>query len=84
VARIQEQLLRLDCMSGERSGVFEAATIGGLRRASLLSDERFLWYRPTMAALRALRKIDVHDGCDRQKLVAAPRCLTVNNEDFCQ
>ena len=84
VALIQDQLLRLDCMNGERSGVFEATTIGGLRRASLLSDERFLWYRPTMAALRALKKVDAHDGCGRQKLVAAPRCLKINNEDFCQ
>jgi uncharacterized caspase-like protein len=84
VQRIQEQLVRLDCMQGERSGVFEAATIEGLRRASLLSDERYLWYRPTMAALRALKKIDANDGCGRQKVVAAPRCLRINNEDFCQ
>jgi hypothetical protein len=55
-----------------------------LRRASLLSDERYLWYRPTMAALRALKKIDGNEGCGRQKVVAAPRCLRVNNEDFCQ
>jgi hypothetical protein len=48
-----------------------------------------------MAALRALKKIDAGhagqgvkgsrgQGCGRQKLVAAPRCLRVNNEDFCQ
>jgi Caspase domain len=84
VELIQEQLIRLDCMAGERSGVFEAATIVGLRRASLLSDERYLWYRPTMAALRALKKIDANDGCGRQKVVAAPRCLRINGEDFCQ
>jgi hypothetical protein len=81
---IQEQLVRLDCMTGERSGVFEAATIEGLRRASLLSDERYLWYRPTMAALRALKKVDAREGCGRQKVVSAPRCLRINNEDFCQ
>jgi Caspase domain len=84
VQLIQEQLLRLDCMTGERSGAFEASTIQGLRRASLLTDDRYLWYRPTMAALRALRKIDATDGCGRQKVVAAPRCLRVNDEDFCQ
>jgi Caspase domain len=83
VQRIQEQLARLDCMTGEGDGAFEAATIEGLRRASQLSDERYLWYRPTMAALRALKKIDVNDGCGRRKVVAAPRCLRVNNEDFC-
>ena len=84
VQSIQEQLLRLDCMTGERGGAFEAATIQGLRRASQLSDERYLWYRPTMAALRALKKIDAKEGCGRQKEVAAPRCLRINNEDFCQ
>lgn len=84
VQRIQQQLARLDCMAGEPNGAFEAATVEGLRRASRLTDERYLWYRPTMAALRALKKIDAHDGCGRQKIVAAPRCLRVNNEDFCQ
>lgn len=73
-----------DCMAAASSGVFEPATIMGLRRASLLSDERYLWYRPTMAALRALRKIDANDGCGRQKLAIAPRCLRINNENFCQ
>ncbi|WP_247561181.1 caspase family protein [Bradyrhizobium sp. 138] len=84
VQLIQAQLARLDCFAGEQVGMFDAATIQGLRRASLLSDERFLWYRPTMAALRALKKVDSHDGCARQRTVAAPRCLRVNNEDFCQ
>jgi hypothetical protein len=27
---------------------------------------------------------DINDGCGRQKLVAAPRCLRVNNENFCR
>jgi len=84
VQLIQAQLARLDCFTGEQSGAFDAATIQGLRRASQLSDEHFLWYRPTMAALRALKKVDGSDGCGRQKTVAAPRCLRVNNEDFCQ
>jgi uncharacterized caspase-like protein len=84
VQRIQEQLIRLDCISGEGSGAFDAATIEGLRRATQLSDERYLWYRPTMAALRALKKIDASEGCGQRKLVAAPRCLHVNNEAFCQ
>jgi uncharacterized caspase-like protein len=83
VQLIQAQLTRLGCLAGETNGAFDSATIQGLRRASRLSDERYLWYRPTMAALRALKKIDVADGRARQKLVAAPRCLRVNNEDFC-
>ena len=83
VQMIQEQLLRLGCMQGERNGAFEASTVQGLRRASLLSDERYLWYRPTMAALRALKKVASSDGCGRQQLVAAPRCLRINGEDFC-
>jgi hypothetical protein len=49
-----------------------------------LSDERYLWYRPTMAALLALKKIDAKEGCIRQKRIAAPRCLRINNEDFCE
>jgi hypothetical protein len=84
VRHIQEQLIRLDCMSGEGNGAFDAVTIEGLRRAMQLSDERYLWYRPTMAALRALTKIDAREGCTRERLVAAPRCLHVNNEDFRQ
>jgi uncharacterized caspase-like protein len=84
VQAIQEQLLRLDCMKGERNGAFESVTIQGLRRASQLTDERYLWYRPTMAALRALKKIDAKEGCGRQKQIAAPRCLRINDEDFCQ
>nr|GAJ32633.1 hypothetical protein BDOA9_0118270 [Bradyrhizobium sp. DOA9] len=84
VQLIQEQLVRLDCFGGEQGGIFDAATIRGLRRASQLSDEHFLWYRPTMAALRALKKVDGKDGCAGRKTVAAPRCLRVNNEDFCQ
>lgn len=83
VLMIQDQLLRLGCMQGERNGVFEAPAIQGLRRASLLSDEPYLWYRPTMAALRALKKIASSDGCGRQQRVAAPRCLRVNGEDYC-
>ncbi|MBI5320395.1 caspase family protein [Bradyrhizobium sp.] len=83
VQMIQEQLLRLGCMQGERNGAFEAPTVQGLRRASLLSDEPYLWYRPTMAALRALKKIASPDGCGRQQMVASPRCLRINGEDYC-
>ncbi|WP_249140264.1 caspase family protein [Bradyrhizobium manausense] len=81
---IQAQLTRLDCFRGDQSGVFDVGTIDGLRRASVLTDERFLWYRPTMAALRALKKVDAGEGCGRHKIVAVPRCLRINNEDFCQ
>lgn len=83
VQMIQDQLLRLGCMEGERNGAFEPPTIQGLRRASLLSDEHYLWYRPTMAALRALKKIATADGCGRRQLVTAPRCLRINGEDYC-
>ena len=81
--QIQGQLTRLACTS-VTSGAFDAATIQGLRRASLLTDDRYLWHRPTMAALRALKKVDARDGCQTLKIAAAPRCLRVNNEDFCQ
>jgi hypothetical protein len=37
-----------------------------------------------MAALRALKKLDAADGCGRQRVVAAPACLHVNDEDFCR
>ena len=84
VQMIQEQLVRLDCMTGERSGAFEAATVQGLRRASQLTDEHYLWYRPTMAALRALKKIYAGEGFGKQKLIAAPRSLRINCEDYCQ
>lgn len=84
VQLIQAQLARLDCLGGDQSGAFDGATINGLRRASVLTDERFLWYRPTMAALRALKKVDAGEGCSRHKIAAVPRCLRVNNEDFCQ
>ena len=83
VQMIQEQLIRLGCATGEPNGAFEGATIQGLRRASLLTDERYLWYRPTMAALRALKKIANADGCARQRFLAAPRCLRINGEDYC-
>ncbi len=83
VLQIQAQLVRLGCIAGETSGGFDVATVQGLRRASLLSDERYLWYRPTMAALRALKKIDAANSCSPEKFVAAPRCLRVNAEDFC-
>jgi hypothetical protein len=84
VQHILGQLIRLDCMSDEGSGALDAVTIEGLRRATQLSDERYLWYQPTMAALRALKKIDAREGCTRERLVAAPRCLHINNADFCQ
>ena len=37
-----------------------------------------------MAALRALKKIDAREGCGTLKIAAAPRCLRINGEDFCQ
>ena len=58
VQQIQGQLTRLACATNLQSSAFDAATIQSLRRASLLTDDRYLWHRPTMAALRALKKID--------------------------
>ena len=83
VQQIQTQLARLACADA-KSGNFDAATIQGLRRASLLTDDRYLWHRPTMAALRALRKVDTREGCATLKIATAPRCLRINGEDFCQ
>ncbi|MGJ4927340.1 caspase family protein [Bradyrhizobium sp. HKCCYLS2038] len=84
ISRLQDELARLGCLGGPLSGSFDPSTVGGLRRASLLTDEHYLWYRPTMAALRALRKIDAKEGCARQRIAAGPRCQRINNEDFCQ
>lgn len=84
ISRLQEELTRLTCLSAPPSGVFDGPTVGGLRRASLLTDQYYLWYRPTMGALRALKKIDASNGCARQKVAASPRCTRMNNEDFCQ
>jgi uncharacterized caspase-like protein len=84
VGKIQEQLTRLACAQGSTVGAFDAPTIQGLRRASLLTDDRFLWYRPTMAALRALRRVDAKEGCTVQNWASAPRCIRINNEDFCR
>jgi hypothetical protein len=37
-----------------------------------------------MAALRALRKVDTKEGCVAHQLAAGPRCLRINDEDFCR
>jgi len=84
IQNIQQQLTRLGCAQGLPDGVFDGATVQGLREASLLTDDRYLWYRPTMAALRALRKVDSKEGCAAHQLAAAPRCLRINDEDFCK
>jgi hypothetical protein len=84
IGKIQQQLTRLGCAEGATEGAFDGITIRGLRQATLLTDDRFLWYRPTMAALRALRRVDAREGCAVHKLVSIPRCIRVNNEDFCQ
>jgi hypothetical protein len=81
VQQIQTQLLRLGCSSAEPSGTFDSVTIQGLRASSLHSDDRFYWHRPTMAALRALRKL--HAGCAIRQTAAVQKCLRINNEDFC-
>jgi hypothetical protein len=84
IQKIQEQLTRLACAQGLSDGAFDSATVQGLRQASLLTDDRYLWYRPTMAALRALRKVDTKEGCAAHQLAAGPRCLRINDEDFCR
>ena len=38
---------------------------------------------PGAAAGAPLKKIEAGNGCAREKIVAAPRCLHVNAEDFC-
>jgi uncharacterized caspase-like protein len=84
VSGLQTQLMRLSCAANLNSGQFDGATIQGLRQASLLTDDRFLWYRSTMAALRALQRVGTREGCAANKLSAVPQCLRVNNEDFCR
>lgn len=84
IETIQQQLTRLGCAQGMTDGTFDTATVDGLRRASFLTDDRFLWHRPTMAALRALKKVEATEGCRTHQLAAAPRCVHINNEDFCR
>ena len=64
---IQERLIRLDCMPNQAVGKFDAPTMLSLRDPSLLTDEHYLWYRPTMAALRTLNRLKTDDGCGWQK-----------------
>jgi uncharacterized caspase-like protein len=84
IERLREQLVRLHCAPANAAAEFNASTVQALRRASLLSDDRFLWHRPTMAALRALQKVDASEGCQVRKLAEAPTCLRIGVEDFCR
>ena len=77
-------MTRLSCALGLTDGAFDGATVQGLRQASLLTDDHYLWYRPTMAALRALEKVETKEGCTAHQFAAGPRCLRVNAEDFCR
>ena len=83
VQQLQQQLARLDCTNVAPNGEFDPTTVQALRRATLLTDDRFLWHRPTMAAIRALRKVDARDGCPVHKLAAVKTCIRIGNEDFC-
>jgi uncharacterized caspase-like protein len=84
IERLREQLVRLQCAPPDAAAEFNASTVQALRRASLLSDDRFLWHRPTMAALRALQKVDAAEGCQVRKLAEAPACLRIGAEEFCR
>lgn len=81
--QLQQQLVRLSCLSAPASGEFDSASIAALRRSSLLTDDRFLWHRPTMAAFRALRKIDAAEGCAGRQFVSSAQCIRIGRETLC-
>ena len=83
VQQLQQQLARLDCTNVAPNGEFDPTTVQALRRATLLTDDRFLWHRPTLAAIRALRQVDARDGCPVHKLATVKTCIRIGNEDFC-
>lgn len=81
VVAIQSELSRAGCQAGHPTGEFDQQTVAGLRTFALVSDHKFHWHRPTMAALRALRTAG-SDAC-RTVGVAKSRCLRINGESFC-
>uniref|UniRef100_Q07QQ7 Peptidase C14, caspase catalytic subunit p20 n=1 Tax=Rhodopseudomonas palustris (strain BisA53) TaxID=316055 RepID=Q07QQ7_RHOP5 len=83
VFHLREQLMRLHCSDMAPGNEFDATTIRALRRATLLTDDRFLWHKPTMAALRALQKVNVSDGCNDRQLLGRSACLRVAGDALC-
>lgn len=82
VVALQSELNRIGCQTGSPSGEFDAQTVASLRTFALVSDHKFHWHRPTMAALRALRAAGAN-AC-RTAGLARSRCLRVNGESFCE
>ncbi|MFM9850084.1 MAG: caspase domain-containing protein [Hyphomicrobiaceae bacterium] len=82
VVAIQSELSRTGCQNGGPTGEFDPQTVAGLRTFALVSDHKFHWHRPTMAALRALRAA-AGSAC-RTSGLARSRCLRVNGESFCE
>lgn len=83
VSHLREQLVRLRCSDLPPGNEFDAAMVRALRHATLLTDERFLWHKPTMAALRALQKVDVKDGCNDRAFLSRSVCLRVAGDELC-
>jgi hypothetical protein len=84
VRAIQTELLRVGCIDGQITGRFDPATIQGLRTFSNRSDARFYWHRPTMAALRALKKEAAEARCSNTPIVSQSKCMQVNGEAICE
>jgi uncharacterized caspase-like protein len=84
VRAIQTELLRVGCIDGQITGRFDPATIQGLRTFSNRSDARFYWHRPTMAALRALKKEAAEARCRDTPIVSQSKCMQVNGEAICE
>jgi uncharacterized caspase-like protein len=84
VRAIQTELLRVGCRDGQVTGRFDPTTIQGLRTFSNRSDARFYWHRPTMAALRALRKEAAEARCGNAPIVSQSKCMQVNGEAICE
>ena len=84
VLAIQTELRRIGCLQKQLDGRFDVDTIQGLRTFSTQSDARFYWHRPTMAALRALKREVGATKCTAARAVAATKCLNVNREAICE
>lgn len=84
VRAIQSELLRVGCFQEPVSGRFDPATVQGLRAFSSQSDARLYWHRPTMGALRALKKETAETRCGTAQAATRPKCMQVNDEAICE
>lgn len=84
IAKIQRELQRVGCEDVALTERFDASTVGALRAFAQLTDEKFYWHKPTMAALRALRHSQGGTGCAPQIKPEPAECLTIAGERLCE